>query len=88
MRCPQYLEDLVETFLADDVAYAHVLCVVCGNPYGEIALSNLENEIFLLLTLDGAGFNSFDQRRTVMGYTTVSPTLKIICPVPLSIIRV
>lgn len=67
MRCPQDLEDLVEAFLTDYVTYAYILCVVCGNPYGEIALSNLENEIFLLLTLDGADFDSFDQRRTVMG---------------------
>lgn len=30
-------------------------------------MSDLQNQVLLLLTLDGAGFDSFDQRRTVMG---------------------
>ena len=46
VRGAQHLEDLVETFLAHHVAHADVLGVVCGNSNGEIALGDLQDEVF------------------------------------------
>jgi len=43
VRCAENLKDLVEAFLADYVANADVLCIVCRNSNGEIALCDLEN---------------------------------------------
>ncbi len=53
----EHLEDLVQAFLADDVANADVLGVVSRNSNGEIALRHLEDEIFSLLALDGSAFD-------------------------------
>ncbi len=67
VRRTQHLKNLVETLLSNNVAHSDVLCVICRNSHCEVALRDFQNQIFLLLTLDGARFDSFDQRRTVVG---------------------
>ena len=66
MRGAENLKNLVQTFLSDDIAHAHIFGIVCGNTNGEISLRNLQDEIFLLLALDGPGFDRLDQRSTVV----------------------
>ena len=66
MRRAQHLEHLVQTLLADHIAHAHVLCVICGHSNGQVTLSDLEDEVFLLFALDGPDFDRFDQCSTVV----------------------
>ena len=66
VRGTQHLEHLVEAFLAHHVANTDVLSVFCGYSNGQIALRNLEDEIFFLLAFDGPGFNRLDQCCTVV----------------------
>ena len=66
MRSAQVIEDPVETLLADDVPDTDDLGVVGGNAHGQIALRDFEDEVLLLLALDHAGLNCFDERGTVV----------------------
>ncbi len=60
-RGPQDLEHLVEAGLPDDVADADDLGVVGRDPDGQVALGDLEDEVDLVLALDGAGLDGLDQ---------------------------
>ena len=67
MRGAQHLEHLVQTLLADDVAHADEVGVVGGDPDGQVALGDLEDEVELVLALDGAGLDGLDECGPVVG---------------------
>ncbi len=66
MRRAQYLEYLVEAFLAHNVAHTHIFGVLSWDSNGEIALGDLQDEVLFLLAFDGAGFDRLDQCSTVV----------------------
>ena len=59
--------DLTIEVPADNVAHADEVAVLGRYLDGEVALGNLQNQIELVLTLDGAGLDLLDQCRTVVG---------------------
>ena len=66
MRCAQHLEDPVQTLLADHVAHADDLGVLSGDEHRKVTLRYLQNEVDLLLALDGALLDCLDLGRAVM----------------------
>ena len=52
--------------MAHDVPYAYDLGVVSGYANREITLRDLEDEVLLLLALDHAGLDCFDESGTVV----------------------
>jgi hypothetical protein len=64
---PQHLEHPVQPVLADDVAHTDEVTVLGGDLDGQIALGDLEGEVELVLSLDRAGGDVFDQCRPVVG---------------------
>ena len=66
VRRAQHLEHPVQTLLANHVADADDLGVVRGNPDGQVALRNLEDEVLLLLALDRPGLDGLDESGTVV----------------------
>ena len=67
VRGAQDLEDLVQSLLPDDVADADEIAVLGRNPDGQVALGDLQNEVELVLALDGARLDGLDQCRPVVG---------------------
>ena len=63
----QHLEDLVQAFLSDDVADADELAVLGRNLDRQVALGDLELEVELVLALDRAGLDLFDECGPVVG---------------------
>src|SRR4029450_4217620 len=66
MRQAQHLEHAVQAVLADDIADTDEVDVVCGYAYGEIPLSDLENQIELVLACYGGGSHALRSGRRVM----------------------
>src|SRR5690606_20306377 len=64
--CAQHLEDLVQPGLPDDVTHTDELGIVGGDADGQVALSDLEHEVDLVLALDGPGLDRLDERGTVV----------------------
>jgi hypothetical protein len=67
VRQPQHLEDAIEPFLVDDVAYADEVDVVSRNANGQVTLRNLQDEVLTFLSFDDPGLDRLDERGPVMG---------------------
>src|SRR3954451_20511245 len=68
VRCAQDVEDAVQTFLVDDVTDADQVEVARRNAYDEILLCHdAEDEVLLVLPLDRAHLDVFDDSGPVIG---------------------
>ena len=74
MGRPQHLEYLVETFLTNHITDTDVFGVIGGHSNCQVALGDLQDEIFLcsplMVRVSIASINAAPW----CGYTTVSPT--------------
>src|SRR5580698_9479151 len=59
--CLQDLEDTLQTVVANDVANSDVLSIVGRHTNRQIALSDLEDEVEPVLTLDGSSLDGFNE---------------------------
>ncbi|MCO5576786.1 hypothetical protein L7F22_030606 [Adiantum nelumboides] len=66
VRRAQHLEDPIQAFLTDHVADADDLDVVRGNAYRQITLSDLQDEVLNILTLDRSSLDRLDECGTVV----------------------
>src|SRR5690606_24890594 len=62
----QHIEYAIEPVLADDITHTDDLGVVGGDAHRKITLSDLENEVLLLLAFDDASLDRFDECCTVV----------------------
>src|SRR6266568_979639 len=67
VRRPEHLEHPLKPLGAYDVTNAYQLGIVCGDAHGQVALVDLEDQIGLILALDGASLDRFDASSPVMG---------------------
>src|SRR6516165_271813 len=67
VRRPEHLEHPLKPFGAYDITNAYQLGIVRGDAYGQVALVDLEDQIGLILALDGASLDRFDPSSPVMG---------------------
>ena len=67
MRSTEHLEDALKPLGTNDIPNANKLGIVRGNAYGKVAFINLEDQISLVFTLDGASLDRLDASSPMMG---------------------
>src|SRR6516162_192521 len=67
MRRPEHFEHPLKPLGSYDIPDAHQLGIVRRHPYGQVTLVDLEDQVGLVLALDGASLDRFDASSPVMG---------------------
>jgi hypothetical protein len=67
VRRTEHLENPLKPFGAYDITNAYQLGIVRGNAYRQVTFIDLEDQIGLILALDGTSLDRFDASSPVMG---------------------